>query len=152
MNAPRRLLTFQLDGQSFGVALECVERVVRAAEVTPLPRAPEVVLGVINFQGRILPAVAPRRRFGLPERPVLLSDQFLLARTPRRTLAMLIDAVTGLREYAEQDRIAAVDIAAGTTQFAGALRLEDGLILIQDLERFFSIDEERSLDEALARA
>jgi purine-binding chemotaxis protein CheW len=40
-----------------------VERIVRVVEVTPLPKAPEIVLGVVNVQGQIIPVINIRKRF-----------------------------------------------------------------------------------------
>jgi len=48
--------------------VSAVEKVVRAVEITPLPKAPEIVVGVINAQGRILPVLDIRKRFRLPAR------------------------------------------------------------------------------------
>jgi len=40
-------------------------------------------------------------------------------------------------------------IAPGLDQLQGVVRLDDGLVLIQDLEKFLSMDEARVLDEAM---
>ena len=43
------------------------------------------------------------------------------------------------------------DIARGIRHIEGVLKTSDGLVLINDLDRFFSAEEERSLDLALER-
>ena len=48
MNGSIRLVVFTLDEQRYALHLDAVERVVRAVEVTPLPKAPEIVLEVIS--------------------------------------------------------------------------------------------------------
>ena len=148
----QRLLVFTLDGQRYGLPMERVERVLRAVEVTPLPGAPEVVMGMIDVQGRVIAAADPRRRLGLPERELQLGDQLVIARCARRTVALRVDAVTGLIDYDQRELVPPRDIVPGIGHVAGVVRTEDGLVLIQDLERFLSLDEERSLDEALAHA
>ena len=90
-----RLVTFTLDHQRYAVNLSAVERIVPAAEVTPLPRAPGTVLGVIDVQGQILPVFDIRSRFGLPERDMDLNDKLIIANTPRRTVVLVVDSVTG---------------------------------------------------------
>ena len=42
------LVLFTLDDQRYALHLSAVERVVRAVEITLLPKAPEIVLGVIS--------------------------------------------------------------------------------------------------------
>lgn len=44
-------VVFCLDATRLAVPLAAVERIVRAAEVTPLPLAPSMVIGVINVAG-----------------------------------------------------------------------------------------------------
>ena len=69
MNNPaNHIVVFALDEQRYALHLLAVERVVRAVEVTALPEAPEIVLGVVNVKGRIVPVINVRRRFRLPER------------------------------------------------------------------------------------
>ncbi len=80
MSLSDQYVVFGLDEHSFALRLSAVVRVVRAVEVTPLPRAPEIVLGVINVQGRITPVFDVRKRFRLPAREISLSDQFIIAR------------------------------------------------------------------------
>lgn len=50
-------MVFVLDEQSYALYLPSVERVVRAVEVTPLPKAPDIVSGIINLRGKITPVV-----------------------------------------------------------------------------------------------
>lgn len=149
MAASTPLVRFSLDQQRYALHLSAVERVVLAAEVTPLPKAPEIVLGVLNAGGRIVPVFNIRRRFRLPEREIDLRDQFILAHTGRRPVALVVDSVTGIAEVAEEQVTAADRILPGLEQVEGVARLEDGLMLIHDLGKFLSLDEEKKLDAAL---
>jgi purine-binding chemotaxis protein CheW len=139
----------RVDEHRFALPLAAVERIVRAVAITPLPKAPPVVLGVIDVQGRVLPVLDLRRRFQRPSRPLRLTDQLSIVRTERRTVALLIDAAEGVIERSAGDIVAARDLDAGLDHLRGIVRVEDGLVLIHDLERFLSADEARALDEAL---
>jgi purine-binding chemotaxis protein CheW len=144
------LLVFTLDEPRFALPLAAVERVVHAVEVTPLPKAPQIVLGVINAKGRVIPVVDMRRRFGLPVRELRLDDRFIIARTARRLVALVADAVAGIRELAPRDLANAAETLPVAGYLQGVAKLEDGLVLITDLDAFLSLDEERLLDAALA--
>lgn len=143
------LVAFSLDEQRYALPLSAVERVVRAVEVTALPRAPEIVSGVINVRGSVIPVVNVRRRFGLPEREPALSDQLIIGRTSRRSVALVVDAVAGVLEYSEKQAVPAEAIAPGLEYVTGVVKLSNGMVLIHDLDRFLSLDEERALDEAM---
>lgn len=152
MSADVRLLAFCLDEQRYGLPLASVERVVRIAAITPLPKAPEIVLGVINVQGRVIAVVDVRKRFRLPQREATLSDSLIIARTPARAVALVADSVAGVVECSESETVPAQAIVPGMEYVVGVAKLSDGMVLIHDLARFLSLDEERRLDEAIAHA
>ena len=56
MTSVDRYVIFTLDAGRYALDLDVVERVVPAMEVTPLPNAPDIVLGVFNLQGRTQPS------------------------------------------------------------------------------------------------
>lgn len=149
MTHSTQLVVFSLDEQRYALHLAAVERVVRAVEVTPLPKAPAIVLGVINVQGGIIPVVNLRQRFRLPEREIDLRDQFIIAHTSKRPVALAADAVAGVVELPEHKTMAGEKILPGLEYVEGVARLEGDLILIHDLDTFLSLEEDRELDEAL---
>ena len=153
MNPGRvRLVVFTLDGGRYAAFLEAVERAVGMVEITPLPEAPPIVVGVINLHGELVAVVDPRVRFGMAPRCIALSDQLLIARTPNRRVALRVDAVAGVSEV-QQDHITAPEtLAPGTRYVAGVAKLADGLMLIHDMQGFLSFEEEQRLDQALADA
>jgi len=149
MNRLNRCVIFKLDEQKFGLYLSNVERIIRAVEVTPLPQSPEVVLGVINVQGKIIPVVNIRKRFRLPCREIDLSDQFIIANTSRRTVALVADAVDGVVTRPEQEIVAAGQILPEIEYVEGVIKLEDGMLLILDLDRLLFHEEEQILNNAI---
>lgn len=152
MTETRTLLIFRLDDQRYALELDSVERVISAVAVTPLPQAPGIVLGIIDVAGRITPVFNLRRRFRLPERRMALADQLILARTRQRAVALLVDSTDGLLDRLPGDLTASAQIMAGLPHLQGVLRREDGLVLIQNLAQFLSLEEERTLHTALERS
>lgn len=150
MSSTNHVVVFTLEERRFGVPLPVVDRVIRLVEYHPLPRAPEVVAGVIDFQGTILPLIELRRRFRLPAREPRLSDQLILVHTPRRRLALLVDQVDDLASVPASHWVPAASILPRTDYLAGAVKTRDGLILIHDIDACLSLDEEHALDLALA--
>ncbi len=150
MSQSTNLVVFVLAGQRYAVHLSTVERSVRMVEITPLPQAPDIVFGVINLQGRIIPVLDLRSRFRLPERRPGLNDQLLIARTARRTVALVVDRVADVIDSPAGEEIAPATIVPGLEYVAGVVKLPDGLLFIHDLDGFLSLEEEEALDAALA--
>ncbi len=146
-----RYVVFTLDGQRYALHLSTVERIIRVVEMTSLPKAPDIVLGIVNVEGQIIPVVNIRKRFRLPERELNLSDVLIIAQIPRRTVALVADEVSGVIEGSGQDVTEAREILPRMEYVKGVVKLKDGLILINDLENFLFLEEERALDDAIAR-
>lgn len=140
---------FSVDDQRFALPLGSVERIVRAVAVTPVPGAPGMVLGAICVAGCVLPVLNMRRRLGLPEREVRPADHFLIGRTAARRVVLAIDKAEGVIEPDEADFTAGAEVAAGMEHVRGLARHEEGLVVIEDLDKFLSVDDLRNLDAAM---
>lgn len=144
-----RLVVFSIGGQRYALHLPAVERILRMVEVSLLPKAPIIVLGVINFHGQIIPAIDIRRRFGHSPSHYGLTSCLLVARTKRRTLALPVDEVLGVQEVPSETVTVPDAVLPGTGLVAGIAALSDGLLFIHDLDTFLALDEEQRLTEAL---
>jgi purine-binding chemotaxis protein CheW len=149
MKRLRKLVTFSLDDRKFALYVSAIQRIIRVVEVTPLPKAPEIVVGIINMQGQVIPVFDIRRRFQLPVREMQLSDQMIIASTTKRTVALIVDSVNDVIEIPGERIIAAEQILPELEYLEGVVKTEGGMVLIHDLEKFLSRHEEKALDEAL---
>ena len=146
------LVPFSLNGNWYALELEAVERVLPIAAVVPLPGAPEIVLGAFNLHGDVVPVVDVRRRLGLTARDMPLTARLLVAHTRNRRLALAVDEVAGVKEIDPGAVAAPAAVVPGLRHLQGVVALPDGLLLIEDLEAFLSLDEEARLTAALDEA
>jgi purine-binding chemotaxis protein CheW len=146
-----KLVVFTLDEQRYALHLGSVERVVHAVDITCLPQAPNIILGVINIHGKIIPVINIRKRFCLPERELEINDRLILAHTRKREVVLVVDTVTDVIESPEVKTTATEKIAPNIDYIEGITKIDDGIILIHDLEKFLSLDEEQTLDYALGK-
>lgn len=144
------LLVWTLDKQRYALPLDAVDRVVRAVAPTALPGAPAIISGLIDVGGQLTPLLDMRGRLGLPPRPVRAADNMVLARTERRPVAFFVDAIEPAIEVDDSAVTAIAAIADGTRHLHGVGKTAGALVLIQDLERFLSFDEEAELERALS--
>ena len=145
-----QLVAFSLNDRRYALPLAVVERIIRAVDIAPLPKGPPIVLGIINVGGTIIPVFNIRQRFRLPDRQVEPWDQLILGETGPWTVALVVDDVSSVVEHPESEVIATQEILPGLEGVQGVVRLDDGMILIYDLNKFLSMEEKTALDEALA--
>jgi len=98
------LACFEVHGQIFGIDVQQIREIVRSQTVTPLPRAPGLIEGVIDLRGAIVPVIDAGR--ALADRPTVEG--------PRARIAIVeVDGlVFGLRVDAAADvvAVAAADV------------------------------------------
>lgn len=61
-----KYLTFHLAGEEYGLPIRTVQEIVAMVPITPVPRSPGHIRGVINLRGRVIPITDLRKRFALP--------------------------------------------------------------------------------------
>lgn len=149
MTGAEQIVVFNLDDQQYGIPLSVVDRVVRMVEITRLPAGPEFVLGVINVQGKIMPVLNLRRRFGHPERPLELGDQLIITRFAGRCYALVADIVSEVHLCQVREVAEAGDILPGLPFLSGVAKLPGGMILIHDPEKLLSPKERQNVDKAV---
>lgn len=141
----RRLLAIDLHGVRFAVPLESVERVVRMVAVTRLPSCPPVIRGLIDDHGRLLAVVDLGVRFGLAAQELRPDDRLVIIRTPERSLALVASDVQGILEVEDAEAVPITTILPSGGSVEAIVRLPDGLLLVQDMGLFLSLEEETAL-------
>ncbi len=138
------LIEFECRSHRFALPLACVRRVVQSAKPALLPGAPQVVLGILNVSGEIVTVVDFQQRIGLPPSRINTSQRLLMIDVTGFLVGFIVDEVLGVtsRELVHTDCVP--DKFAGADFVDAIVRLEDGLCVIVDPEKFL-LDEERTL-------
>lgn len=140
-----QLVSFMLDHEEYGVEVLKVREIIRMPTVTRMPNTPPYVEGVINLRGKVIPIISMRKRFGLME-----SEQ------TGHTRIMVMDVAGGLNGFivdgvSEVIRIQGSDIQPPPSMVSGNINQDfitgvfnhqERLLIIMDIDRMFSDDEQ----------
>lgn len=130
---------FRIDNQRYGVVLSTVEKVIRAVEITPLPDAPDYMLGLINMKGRIIPVVNIRAKFRLPDRKIEVNDRIIICCFAERNVAFFVDSVEGVFEFSGNRLESAVRMYPEMEQYIlGVGKIDGSAVIIYDIQKLFS--------------
>ncbi|MHB1843762.1 MAG: chemotaxis protein CheW [Deltaproteobacteria bacterium] len=137
-----------LGEQRYGLPLDQVDEIVRAAQLIRLPQAPKALLGALILRGEPLPVIDLRPRLGMPSRPLEPSDLFLIGRVGPRRGIVVATAVEG---------IVPLDPAAGSLEalpvpdYSVAAVADPGgrPVLLLDLARVLSAPEASEIQAAM---
>src|SRR5204863_437144 len=67
MEKDLQVVGFRIGNETYGVRIASVREIVRVPEITSVPSAPDLIEGVINLRGKIIPVMDLRKRFGQAE-------------------------------------------------------------------------------------
>jgi purine-binding chemotaxis protein CheW len=143
------LVVFALSDLRCALQLSDIDRILRAVETSPVPKAPQIVIGLINVQGCIVPVLNIRKLLHLPEIEMTLNDRIIIARTIRFPIAILVDYVQGVVEFNEQEIIAPEKLYPGIEFLDGVTMLKGDIIYIYNLNKFLSLEEEEGIEHLL---
>jgi len=133
-------LVFTLNGQRFGINVTFVERVIHSVAITEIPKAPEIIMGVINVHGTILPIINMYKRLNLPGITIGLNNKFVIIKTDKRSFIISVDDVLGSIQSSEMKP--SKGIWKNIDFVEGIIELEDGLLLINNIEKLLLPEEE----------
>ena len=149
MNELIKLVVFNLGYQKFALHLSTVETVIRVVGLTPLPKAPKIVNGIVNFHGKIIPVFNIRKRFNLPDKETNLNDHLIIAHTSKRMAALIVDSISEVISKPKEEIVHTAKVLPEMEYVEGILKLKDGIILIHNLDKFLSLKEDRELEDSL---
>lgn len=97
-----QLLTFELAGAPYALPVERVREIVRIRPITPVPRMPAHVCGVVSLRGEIVQVLDLRRCLGLPPATPTRASRIVVVHGSEGGVAgLLVDGVTEVFSAAE---------------------------------------------------
>jgi len=127
------LLACEVAGECYAIPIERVREIVRPRVLTPVPRAPAHLLGVVSLRGEVLQVIDLRRRLGLASGEAGSSSRFVVLRNEDEGIAaVLVDGVrrvlridaSAIRPSPSADARAVVRICTHEGEFVSILDLE----------------------------
>lgn len=140
--ATEHLATFFLSREEYGVDVRLVQEIIRISEITPVPRAPESVKGVINLRGRIIPVVDLKKKLGLGDADRGRRARIVVVKLRERLVGLLVDAASQVLKVPVSTIDPAPDavVEIDADYIRGVAKLPDRLIILVDLHKILSLE------------
>jgi len=137
----RELLTFRLADSPYAIPVERVREIVRLRSITPVPRVPRAIVGVIALRGEIVQVVDLRMRLRLAASPPTRSTRVIVLHgDDDRVTGVLVDEVRDVLRVGEEA------IRPSTASDSGAVNelcvRGEQFISVIDLDRVLEIESE----------
>lgn len=153
-----QVVTFQVGTEEYAFPIDAITEVVRPLKITPLPKMPDFIEGVVNLRGDIIPVVDLRNRFGLRNagndlrkmRMIITRGAVQGSAGSVGLLGFVVDRVDEVMHIPRKDIDPAPPAATGGDAdfISGMGKIADRLIILLDISRVLSGQERTALAEA----
>jgi len=138
-----KFLTFFLAGEEYGLEILKVHEIIGVMAITPVPRTPEFVRGVINLRGKIIPIVDLRAKFGMSSTDETDETCIIVVQARGMQMGIVVDKVSEVLDIASGDIDDAPSFGAdvNTDYILGMGKSEGRVRLLLDIDKVLSNQE-----------
>jgi len=138
-----KYLTFVLAEETYGLEILKVREIIGIMDVTPIPRTPEFVKGVINLRGKVIPVVDLRLKFSMDEVEHTEETCIIVVTVGQIELGVIVDKVSEVLDIAGGDIEDPPDFgtAVDTRFILGIGKAEGNVSILLDISQVFDARE-----------
>jgi len=133
-------VVFTLHHEKYGINVMQVQEVLREIEVSPVPGAPEFVLGIINLRGNVVSVIDARTRFAIAPKAYDDKTRIIVTRVHQQMRGILVDSVAEVVNVMRSEIEAAPNAGhSKTSQFIeGIVSKDDSILIVVDLDKLIN--------------
>lgn len=149
-----KYLTFELAGEQYGIGILKIREIIGMMPITPVPKTPAFVKGVINLRGKVIPVVDLRLKFGMEqveytERTCIIVVE-IKGQTGLITMGIVVDSVSEVLNIKEEQIAETPSFGTNvdTEYILGIAKTGDGVKILLDIDKILSAEETVQLKAA----
>ena len=150
-----KYLAFALADEEYGIGILKVKEIIGLMPVTPVPKTPEFVKGVINLRGKVIPIIDLRLRFGLDENEYTERTCIIVVEIQSKDgtiqTGIVVDSVSEVLNIKAEEIEETPSFGAelDTTYILGMAKMEGGVKILLDIDSVLSREETEILHSSL---
>jgi purine-binding chemotaxis protein CheW len=153
-NPESKYLTFSLGEEEYGISILKIKEIIGMMPITPVPKTPAFVKGVINLRGKVIPVMNLRLKFGMEEIPYTERTCIIVVETigVRGTLliGIVVDSVSEVLNIKngdiEETPVLGADL--DTDYILGIAKINGGVKILLDIDKVLNAKEISITDKA----
>jgi purine-binding chemotaxis protein CheW len=138
-----QMINFTLGGDEYAVEIQKVREVINFRELTPLPKAPSFVKGIINLRGEVIPVIDLREKLGLAHEAYSALTNVIIVEIGRKAVGVVVDDVRHVIRLAPGEVAPSPPFIGGLSgkYVSGVAKIAERLVVVLDMERILSASE-----------
>lgn len=132
-----KFLTFFLGEEEYAIQILKVQEIIGLMAITPVPKMPDYIRGVLNLRGKIVPVMNLRTRFGLQEIEDTDETCIIVIQHKEFLMGLLVDKVSEVVDImtAEIEDVPSVGGAGQNEYLMGIGKVEDSVKMILEVDQ-----------------
>lgn len=150
--AEKQYVIFRLNNEEFGVDIDSVREIVQIQEITKLPQSSQLIEGIINLRGLIIPIVDLKKRFYDVPTEIGENSRIIIIAFDNQVVGVIADEVSEVLRLNEEliaPPPSLVKQISASCGLKGIGKYEKRLIILLDLSQAFNGDEKELLQETV---
>ena len=145
-----QLVAFGVADGDYAVDIMRIKEIINPVPVTPMPKAPPFIEGVIELRGAILPIVDVRKRFDLPTTAPPRATKYLIVSVDlgehRAIVGLVVDRVSEPLRVPKSDIKPAPRLSVSErAYFTGVVAHHGKMLMVLDVDALLSSAEKLTL-------
>jgi len=138
----KKYLTFVLQGEEYGVEILKVREIISIMNITPVPRVPDYIKGVINLRGKVIPIVDLRSKFGLKEAGHTNETCIIVVEVNGTLTGIVVDTVSEVLDISGEQLEQSPHFGdkVNTDIFIGMAKIKDTVKILLDIDKVLGTD------------
>jgi purine-binding chemotaxis protein CheW len=149
MEKDLQVVGFRIGAETYGVRIGSVREIVRVPEITSVPSAPDLIEGVINLRGKIIPVMDLRKRFGQTEIHSDKKNRILVVELENKLVGLIVNAASEVLKIppSEVEAPGSVFADGESSYVIGVGKLKGRLIILLDIAKLLHRAEFKRFEE-----
>ncbi len=132
----RELITFEVEGQVFGLDIMAIREIRAWSPTTRLPRVPSYVAGVVNLRGTVLPVIDLGARLGWRATEATPRHAIIVTQQGAQISGWIVDSVSDIVTVPDNTLQPPPPTSTGDTVvpfLEGLAAIEDRMVMVLNL-------------------
>lgn len=151
-----KYLTFKLEVEEYGLEILKVQEIMKMMEITPVPRTPKFVKGVINLRGKVIPVVDIRIKFEMEEKEETEMTCVIVVQVAREggsiVMGIVVDEVSEVLDIMADEIEPSPEFGASidTSFILGMAKSRGAVKILLDIDKVLSQEEIATVTDVAA--
>ena len=139
----REMLVFKLATEEYAVDILKVQEIRGYEKVTPIPRSPDYLKGVVNLRGTIVPVIDLRVKFALPDPSYDSFTVVIVLNVKGRVIGAVVDSVSDVCELGGDTIKPAPTLNSHVDMsfITGIANVGERMLILMDIEALMSASD-----------